>query len=286
MVVRCACELPGARQVMNKACLSVFALVAVGGLLAAGCAAPTDGGSDEETTDSTEDGLTSDPAKDKRCFADLYLGTTRLSHAVEAALGTRAFCKESNAKTLTKGTEYYYGAGVSCPLAGKPDAAKVAAFTSSMAAQGFHGWSLSSAGGALTAVGGTSTQLCSAYPGASAHAAVSAAKDRACFADLFAVERVERVVSKAANAGALCTISSPREIGLPGSYYYLGDIECTVVTSCSTTTADIVKNLNAAGYHGYASLDRGNDLVVAGQWTTRDCKSYGAAPRPPRAAAN
>jgi hypothetical protein len=271
---------------MNKTIFSSLTFLVVASLGAVGCAAPTDDGASDEATDSTEDGLTSDPAKDKRCFADLYMGTTRLSYAVEVALGTRAFCKESNAKTYTLDADYYYGASVACPVAGKPDAAKATTFASRMAAQGFHGWSLSAEGGAFTAIGGTSTQRCSAYPGANAQATVSAAKDRACFADLFAVERVERVVSKAANAGALCTLSTPRPIGLPGSYYYLGDIECTVVTSCSSTTADIVKNMNAAGYHGYVSLDRGSSLVIAGQSTTRDCKSYGSVPRPPRATAN
>jgi hypothetical protein len=271
---------------MKKTLFSSLAFLLVASLGAVGCTAPTDDGASDEATESTEDGLTSDPAKDKRCFADLYMGTTRLSHAVEMALGPRAFCKESNAKTYTLDADYYYGASVSCPVAGTPDAARAATFASSMAAQGFHGWSLSAEPGALTANGGTSTQRCSAYPGANAQTTVTAAKDRACFADLFAVEHVERVVSRAAKAGALCTLSTPRQIGLPGSYYYLGDIECTVVTSCSSTAADIVKNMNAAGYYGYVALDRGASLVVAGQSTTRDCKSYGSVPRPPRAAAN
>lgn len=118
-------------------------------LLTVGCAATTDGEDASEPTDSTEDGLTSDPAKDKRCFADLFLGTTRLNQSVEGSLGARAFCKETAARTIAKGADYYYGASVSCSLAAPPSAARAEAFTSSMEAKGFFGWTLASKDGVL-----------------------------------------------------------------------------------------------------------------------------------------
>ncbi len=114
------------------------------------------GGGDGGTATSCDGDAT---CRDAACLADLA-DVAEPARIVTEVTGRQATCRVTSApQRVTYQASYYYHAPLRCTLASPPSAAVAATFTASMAARGYHGYSL--VAGEVAAV--TTSSVCDTY---------------------------------------------------------------------------------------------------------------------------